>query len=247
MRTFGIIGYPLSHSFSQRYFAEKFKREGIDDAVFLQFPIQHIDELPQVLQQQDHLQGIAVTIPYKKAVLRYLHKTTEAVQLMNACNCIRVTEGKLYGYNTDVTGFEQSFTPYLQPHHTRALILGTGGAAAAVEYVLKKLHISYQSVSREPKENCLVYEQLDATILEASTVIINTTPLGTFPNTEECPAIPYQLLSSRHYLFDLVYNPPETQFLRLGKAQGAIVKNGYDMLTIQAEENWQIWNGQFPI
>jgi shikimate dehydrogenase len=242
MRIFGIIGYPLSHSFSQKYFKEKFEKEGIVDADFLQFPIEHIDALNDVLKRHNTLQGFAITIPYKKSVLQFLHQSTDAVKQMGACNCVRIKDGKLYGYNTDVVGFEKSFTPLLQPHHTKALILGTGGAAAAVEFTLHKLNIPYRFVSRTKSGNNYTYNELNEDIMKEYSIIINSTPLGTFPKVDEAPEIPYSLLSSQHYLFDLVYNPAETKFLRLGKQQGATVKNGYDMLIIQAEENWRIWN-----
>ncbi|MBN9299270.1 MAG: shikimate dehydrogenase [Filimonas sp.] len=242
MRVFGIIGYPLTHSFSQKYFTEKFEQEHISDATFLQFPIENIDALSGVLLDHPNLKGFAVTIPHKKSVLQFLHDATDAVQEMGAANCILLKDGKLYGYNTDVVGFEKSFAPLLQPHHTKALILGTGGAAAAVEYTLRKQGITYKFVSRTKSEDNLTYDELNEEVMQAYTVVINTTPLGTFPKVDEAAAIPYHLLTPRHYLFDLVYNPAETKFLRLGKEQGAVVKNGHDMLIIQAEENWKIWN-----
>jgi len=244
MRTFGIIGFPLSHSFSQRYFTQKFERENIRDAVFKNYAVESVDALSNVLATETTLKGLAVTIPYKKAVLSCLHTATEAVQQMGACNCIRVSEGKLYGYNTDVIGFEESFKNHLRPYHTKALILGSGGAAAAVEYVLRKLNIDYLVVSRKalPEKNNIDYKAVNADLIQQYTVIINSTPLGTYPNIDEAPELPYHLLTPQHYLFDLVYNPPLTKFLKLGQAQGAIIQNGYDMLTIQAEHNWRIWN-----
>ncbi len=162
---------------------------------------------------------------------------------MGACNCIKVDKNKLYGYNTDVVGFEKSFITHWQPHHTHALILGSGGASAAVEFVLKKLNIMYQIVSRSGTSNGMIrYENITEEVMKEYSVIINCTPLGTYPKVDEAPPIPYHLLSPKHYLFDLVYNPPLTRFLSLGKEQGAAIQNGYDMLTIQAEENWKIWN-----
>lgn len=248
MRTYGIIGYPLSHSFSQRYFTHKFEQEGIGDAVFKNFAIQSIDALQQLLDSEPNLQGLAVTIPYKKAVLPYLHYTSGAVQQMGACNCIRIREGKLYGHNTDVLGFEESFIQQLAPHHSHALVLGSGGAAAAVEHVLRKLNIDYYIVSRraDTGKNILGYADLNKELVNKHTVIINCTPLGTYPNVDDAPDIPYHLLTPRHYLFDLVYNPPLTKFLSLGQAQGAAIQNGYDMLTIQAGYNWNIWNDVYP-
>src|SRR4051812_38347611 len=244
MRTFGIIGFPLSHSFSQRYFTQKFEQEGITDAVFKNYAIKDIDELENVLASEPTLQGLAVTIPYKKAILPFLNTATDAVEQMGACNCIRIKDFNLTGYNTDIIGFEESFKTYLQSQHTKALVLGSGGAAAAVEYVLRKRGIEYHVVSRRalPEKNIIDYNAVDADLLQQYTVIINCTPLGTYPNVDEAPELPYQLLTSQHYLFDLVYNPPLTKFLALGQAQGATIKNGYDMLTIQAEHNWRIWN-----
>ena len=192
--------------------------------------------------QDENLKGIAVTIPYKKAVIDFLDETDDVVKQIGACNCIQIKNKKLKGYNTDVVGFEKSFTPLLQSHHQQALILGTGGASSAVEYVLRKLNIPFRFVSRQKKENCFVYDELNEEIFQSYQIIINTSPVGTFPNIEEAPNIPYQFINQQHYLYDLVYNPAATKFLILGKANGAIVKNGYDMLVLQAEENWKIWN-----
>ena len=243
MRTFGIIGFPLSHSFSQKYFSQKFLDEYISDALFLNFPIDVIESLPKLLTSVSKLKGLAVTIPYKKQVIPFLHSVTDAVKVIGACNCVKVVDGKLYGFNTDVVGFEKSFVTHLQPHHTHALVLGSGGAAAAVEFVLKKLRIDYKIVSRNgASEGMMRYEELTEEIIKKYTVIINTTPLGTYPKVEEAPVIPYHLLTPKHYLFDLVYNPEKTEFLALGEERGAVIQNGYDMLTIQAEENWRIWN-----
>ncbi len=242
MRAFGIIGFPLSHSFSQKYFTQKFLDEYIQDALFLNFPIDTIDTLPKLLHSVSNLKGLAVTIPYKKEVLRFLETATEEVKQMGACNCIKVIDGKLYGFNTDVVGFEKSFIVHLQPHHKQALVLGSGGAAAAVEFVLKKLRIDYKIVSRTANTGKIGYEDINEEVMERHTVIINCTPLGTYPNVDEAPAIPYHLLTPNYYLFDLVYNPAKTKFLALGEERGAATQNGYDMLTIQAEENWRIWN-----
>jgi len=244
MRLFALIGYPLSHSFSEKYFTEKFIREQITDATFKLFPIETIELLPQMIQSNGNLNGFAITIPHKKTIIPYLYSKTDAVKKMGACNCVRIIDGKLYGHNTDVIGFEQSFIQYLQPNHTKALVLGTGGASAAVEFVLQKLAIDYVLVSRTKNiaQNILSYADINDAIMKEYSVIINTTPLGTFPNVDEAPAIPYELISSQHYLFDLVYNPAETKFLQLGKLAGATTKNGYDMLVLQADENWKIWN-----
>ncbi|RFM26129.1 shikimate dehydrogenase family protein [Deminuibacter soli] len=242
MRTFGIIGFPLSHSFSQKYFTEKFAAEGITDAVFNAYPMEHIAQLTQLLESEQTLEGFCITIPHKRNVLPWLSHVSPAAEQMNACNCVRVKGGRLFGYNTDCTGFQRSFTPQLQSHHTQALILGTGGAAAAIEYTLKQLGMPYKYVSRTPHENYLTYDMLTADIMAAYLVIINCTPLGTYPDVETAPPIPYELVTPQHYLYDVVYNPPLTRFLQHGTEKGAVVKNGYDMLTIQAEENWKIWN-----
>jgi len=242
IREYGLIGYPLTHSFSQKYFTEKFERESIADAVFHAFSIPSIEELPQLLETHPQLVGFCITIPYKRDVIKYLHETTDAVKTMNACNCVCINDGKLYGYNTDVTGFENSFIKLLKPHHTKALILGTGGAASAVEYALHKLKIDYKFVSRSKSNYSFTYEELDEKVISAYTVIINCSPVGTYPNTDAAPAIPYHLLTSQHYLFDLVYNPAKTKFLALGEEQGAAIQNGYEMLVLQAEENWKLWN-----
>ncbi|MFP5040505.1 shikimate dehydrogenase family protein [Parasediminibacterium sp. JCM 36343] len=241
-RLFAIIGFPLTHSFSERYFTDKFIREGITDALFNSFSIEDIDSLHHIVATHTNLHGFAITIPHKKNVLAFLNEATTDVQQMGASNCVRIKDGKLSGFNTDVVGFEQSFIKKLQAHHRKALILGSGGAAAAVEFVLKKLGIVYQFVSRKKGADNLTYSELTPEVMEDYTVIINTTPLGTFPKIDDAAAIPYTLLTDKHYLFDLVYNPAETKFLRLGKEQGAATENGYEMLVIQAEENWKIWN-----
>ncbi len=244
MREYGLIGYHLSHSFSQKYFTEKFKKEEIGDAEFHAFAIPSIADLPQLLSEHPLLKGFAITIPYKKSVIHYLDEISDTVKATQACNCVKINVGKLSGFNTDVAGFERSFMPHLLPHHKKALILGTGGAAAAVQYVLQKLQIDYCFVSRnnEKEKGILTYADLNAAVIKEYTVIINCTPSGTYPKIEDAPDIPYDLLTPEHYLFDLVYNPALTKFLKSGAAHKAIIQNGYDMLVIQAEENWKIWN-----
>jgi shikimate dehydrogenase len=241
MQSFGLIGYPLSHSFSKRYFDEKFVKEGWHDILFNNYSIEHIDLLHEILQDEN-LKGLAVTIPYKKSVIPFLNGMDAVVKEIEACNCIKINDGKLFGYNTDVIGFEQSFAKHLLPKHKQALVLGTGGASAAVEFVLKKLHIPFQFVSRKKSANSFLYEELNEEIMNEHQIIINTSPLGMYPNVSEVPAIPYQFISAQHYLFDLIYNPAETKFLQEGKLKGATIKNGYEMLEFQAEENWKIWN-----
>lgn len=243
MRLFGLIGYPLSHSFSEKYFTEKFEKEGLANYRYKLFPLDTIDQLPALLQDNPDLEGLNVTIPYKKQVLAYLDSSEHIPEALNACNCIRISQGKLSGYNTDWIGFEQSLTPLLQPHHTKALILGNGGATAAVSFALKKLGIAFNIVSRSMHAgSTLTYDELDETIIKGNTLIINTTPLGMYPHTDNCPAIPYQYITSAHLLYDLLYNPAKTLFLQKGEERGAKTKNGEEMLVLQAEGSWNIWN-----
>ncbi len=242
MRTFGLIGNPLTHSFSKKYFTEKFEKENISGCRYELYPLKHIEQLPALLQQVPDLVGLNVTIPYKEQVIAYLDKQSPAVQQIKACNCIHIVDGRLIGFNTDVLGFQQSLQQQLQPHHTHALILGTGGAAKAVAFALQQLQLSYRFVSRKTSDHTIGYNDLSALVMQQHTLIINTTPLGTYPNIQEAPAIPYQLLTSQHHLYDLVYNPSETLFLQQGKHYGAQIQNGADMLVIQAEESWKIWN-----
>ena len=244
MRLFGLIGFPLSHSFSKNYFSKKFIEEGITDCRYELFPLASIKELPALLQDNPGLKGLNVTIPYKREVLAFL-TDNNLPKGLDACNCININNGKLTGYNTDVAGFEKSFVIKLKAHHTSALVLGTGGAAAAVIFVLKKLGIDYKVVSRKHQAGVdFTYSELNEKIITEVPVIINTTPLGTYPKVEEYPLLPYQFLSEKHYLFDLVYNPAITSFLRKGEEQGAQIQNGYDMLVFQAEEAWRIWNSK---
>ena len=242
MKVYGIIGYPLGHSFSQKYFTEKFIKEAIPDCSYQVFPLQTVAGLKDLIAANPQLYGLNITIPHKQTVVNLLDDISHLPQHLNACNCIKIEEGKLTGYNTDVIGFEQSLLPQLKNHHTHALILGNGGAAEAVKFVLAKLHIPYKVVSRKLHNSAdIIYGNLDENIIAANTLIINTTPLGTFPNTGECPDIPYQYITAQHLLYDLVYNPSKTLFLKKGEEHGAAIKNGYDMLVLQAEESWKIW------
>jgi len=243
MRKYGLIGYPLTHSFSQRFFTEKFEREGISGAMYSNFSLAGMDELSAILADPE-LRGLNVTIPYKEQVIPYLHGQSPVVAEIGACNCIRIEGGKLIGHNTDVVGFEQSLARKLGDHHRQALVLGTGGAAKAVEYVLRKLGIAYRLVTRRPRPDTgdMGYEQVDAGVLAEHTLVINTSPVGMYPKTEEMPALPYEALTPRHYLFDLIYNPARTRFLQQGEERGAVVENGYNMLILQAEESWRIWS-----
>lgn len=243
MRLFGLIGYPLSHSFSKRYFTGKFEREDIQDCRYELFPISDIGLLPALLKEHPGLEGLNVTIPYKQAVLPFLHDKSGLPEGVAACNTIRIREGRLYGYNTDVIGFEQTLLPLLRPRAQEALVLGSGGATEAVLYVLRRLSIPYRVVSRTLKAGSdLTYDRLTPEMISAVSLIINTTPLGTAPAVHECPPIPYEALSEKHLLYDLVYNPAETEFMRRGRLQGAAVTNGYAMLVGQAEAAWAIWN-----
>lgn len=243
MRKFGLIGFPLSHSFSQRYFSEKFEKEGIADCAYANFSLPEIGELAVVLADRE-LCGLNVTIPYKEQVVPFLNQLDLVVRETGACNCIRIEGGNLTGYNTDVVGFGQSLVRRLESHHRQALVLGAGGAAKAVEWVLRKLGIEYRLVTRRPRAGTgdLGYEEVDAELLEGTTLIVNTTPLGMYPRVEECPQLPYAALTPRHYLFDLIYNPVRTLFLQKGEERGAVVENGLEMLVLQAEESWRIWN-----
>jgi shikimate dehydrogenase len=242
MRLFGLIGYPLGHSFSKKYFTEKFVREGIHDAAYELFPIDTIEAFPGLWTSYPALAGMNVTIPYKEAVIPFLDECSEVVRQTGACNCIQKVDGKLVGHNTDVIGFERTLQDHLLPHHTRALVLGTGGAAKAVVYVLQKLGISICYVSRNAGAGQLGYADLDARVISGYPLIINTTPLGMYPAVNQCPPIPYEGIGPGHLLIDLVYNPPLTLFLEQGRQRGAVTCNGEKMLVIQAEESWKIWN-----
>lgn len=244
MRKFGIIGRSLSHSFSPAYFAEKFFREGLTGYAYNAYPLADIDELPALLKANPDLVGLNVTIPYKKAVLSYLNKSTPAVREAGACNCIQISNGQLEGHNTDVIGFEQSLTPLLSDVHTHALILGTGGAASAVAYVLTRMGIDFLTVTRKLLviEKHITYAQLTGEILKTHKLIINTTPVGMEPHVDECPDISYEQVGPQHLLYDLIYNPAETLFLAKGRDKGASIKNGLEMLQLQAEASWKIWN-----
>jgi len=242
MRLFGLIGYPLSHSFSQKYFTEKFERENIDGCKYSNFPITSIDQLRSVLSENTGLEGLNVTIPYKEKVISYLDEMSDVVKAIGACNCIKIKNGNLTGYSTDAPGFERSFIQNIKPWHTQALVLGTGGASKAVQYVLSKIKMPFLVVSRTPAEKEISYDKINETLIGHYKVIINTTPLGMQPHTESYPSLPYASLTKEHYLYDLIYNPSKTAFLELGEQRGATIQNGYDMLIYQAEESWQIWN-----
>ena len=242
MKRYGLIGYPLTHSLSEQYFTQKFIQEGIKDCVYERFSMPSIDDLHEILNSHLDLRGFNITIPYKKEVLAFLTERSKAVEEVGACNCVKIESGKLIGYNTDVIGFENSLIPFLKPIHNRALVLGTGGAALAIVYVLQKLGIEFSYVSRTATIGQFSYNDLDASVMASHTLIINTTPLGMFPNIEDCPAIPYDLLTPEHHLFDLTYNPAASTFLTKGKQMGTTIQNGQQMFVEQAEQSWRIWN-----
>lgn len=246
MQKYGLIGYPLGHSFSKNFFNQKFESEHID-AQYINFEIPSIKDFKDVLKFNPDLHGLNVTIPYKEQVIPYLDDLDEDARLIGAVNVIKFARGflgktKLIGYNSDVIGFRRSIEPLLTDSHRRALILGTGGASKAVFHGLKQVGVESTFVSRTAKEGCITYADLTREMMDRYTVIVNTTPLGMFPNVDSCPDIPYEWLTPNHLLYDLLYNPDETLFMRRGKERGAVVKNGLEMLLLQAFAAWEIWN-----
>ncbi len=246
MRTFGLIGYPLSHSFSKKFFSDKFEKENIDGCSYELFPIENAGLIISLINENPSLCGLNVTIPHKLAVMPFIDELDDAAVDIGAVNCIAIRREHdsvvLKGYNTDAYGFAESLKPLLEKHHQKALIFGDGGAAKAVKYVLKQLEIPYQVVARKHTPNTIHYDEVTAPILEEYKLLINTTPLGMLPDLGSSPPIPYQHLTSAHLAYDLVYNPEETLFLRESKKQGAKIKNGLEMLYLQAERSWYIWN-----
>lgn len=246
MRTFGLIGYPLSHSFSKKFFTEKFQRESINDCRYELFPIESASQMSELINNDPSLSGLNVTIPHKLQVIPYLNEVDEAADKIGAVNCIAIdqsgTSPVLKGYNTDAFGFSESLKPLLENHHRKALVFGDGGAAKAVKYVLDTLNIPYLLVTRKAAPGSILYEEVDEKLLHEHQLLINTTPLGMSPNISTAPAIPYQFLNSNHLAYDLVYNPEETLFLTQAKDHGAKIKNGLEMLYLQAERSWYYWN-----
>jgi shikimate dehydrogenase len=248
MKTYGLLGYPLGHSFSKKYFTEKFKNEGLDDHEYINFELDSINRFPEIFDYQHEVFGLNCTIPYKQQVMQYLDDIDDEafeVGAVNTIKFIREESGRveLVGYNTDIIGFEKSLMPMLDGMHKKALILGTGGASQAVKHVLKKNGIDFISATiEELRENEISYGDITPEIISEYKLIINATPLGTFPNTDACPDIPYGAITSGHVLFDLVYNPEITLFMSKGLEKGASVKNGLEMLHGQAEAAWKIWN-----
>lgn len=250
----GLIGKDLTHSFSGRYFSDKFVKESVAELFeYNLFELPSVGLLPDLIDEHPDLAGFNVTIPYKESILPFLDFIHQEAAEIGAVNTVVVERhqnaGKkflLKGYNTDAPGFEDSLRPLLKQWHNKALVLGTGGAARAVCHVLKKLNIEILQISRQPRDvSVKSYQEIDLQIINDYLLIINTTPLGTYPNVNECPDLPYQLISEKHLLYDLVYNPPESLFLQKGKSQGAVIKNGYEMLVKQAELSWKIWNDSF--
>lgn len=243
MSKFGLIGKNIGYSFSKNYFTQKFSDENLQHS-YHNFDIESIEHFKEIIKNNPTVKGLNVTIPYKEIVIPYLTHLSEIASKIGAVNTIKITEqGELKGYNTDYFGFTEALKPILKAHHKRALILGTGGASKAVAYALQTLNIPYSFVSRNHAEhNNFTYNELTQPIIEQHTIIVNCTPLGTHPNTDVCPAIPYQYIGKYHLLYDLIYNPSETLFLSKGKQQGAQILNGLPMLQYQAEKAWEIWN-----
>lgn len=247
MDKYGLIGYPLGHSFSKNYFNDRFQHEGID-AEYVNFEIPTVHDVPDIVENNPTLRGFNVTIPYKEKVMDYLDELTPnamAIKAVNVVKVMRTRDGKNYrliGHNTDVLGFTQSLEGMLEPHHKKALVLGTGGASKAICHGLTMLGIDYQLVSRIESETAICYGQLTPEVMKEHTVIVNTTPVGMYPHTNRCPDIPYDQLTSHHLLYDVIYNPDTTLFMRKGADKGAVVKNGLEMLLLQAMAAWEIWN-----
>lgn len=239
--TFGLIGKNIPYSFSKAYFTTKFSALGLHDCSYENFDLPDIDAFPTLLKNNPNLKGLNVTIPYKEAIIPYLDGIDSVAGKIGAVNTIKFEKKGLVGYNTDIYGFLISLEPHLKTHHQKAFILGTGGASKAVAHVLSGLGITYLFVARQPVDNQLSYDELDQSKMEAHTLIVNCTPLGTYPNIEDKPKIPYQFLTGNHLLFDLIYNPEKTSFLLEGEKRGASICNGQNMLELQAEKAYEIW------
>lgn len=238
MNLFGLIGKNISYSFSAKFFTEKFKTENIENHFYEIFDLNEISEVEKTFQIQG-LKGCNVTIPYKEQIIPFLDELDADAAKIGAVNCIKINNGFKKGFNTDAVGFEKSIQPLLNSNHKKALILGDGGAAKAVKFVLEKLDIPYKTVTRSGN---FTYSELSSEIIQNHQIIINCTPVGTFPDVENAPEIPYDFLTSQHLLYDLIYNPEKTKFLLLGEEKGAKIKNGHEMLVLQAEKSWEIWN-----
>lgn len=241
MTKYGIIGNPLGHSFSKGFFTEKFAREGID-AEYLNFQISEIGKLTEVLRENPELRGINVTLPYKTEIIPFLDELSDEAREIGAVNVVQIRNGHLKGFNSDIIGFTRSIQPLLKPHHQKALILGTGGASRAIRVGLTRLGLEWKYVSRTPHEGMITYEDITAETLREYEVIVNCSPVGMFPKVDGCPVIPYEFLTPDNLLYDLVYNPETTLFMKKGALQGAVVKNGLEMLHLQAIASWEFWN-----
>ncbi|MBC7605509.1 MAG: shikimate dehydrogenase [Burkholderiales bacterium] len=242
-KLYGLIGNNISYSFSKKYFTERFEKDNAFHCHYQNFDIPNIEEFRDVVKNYPQLSGLNVTIPYKEAICPYLDKISNKATQIGAVNVIRFTKkGKLKGYNSDYYGFKKSLVALLKPHHKNALILGTGGASKAVAFALETLDIVFTFVSRENTENAIDYSRINATTFDNYQIIINCTPLGTSPNVKECPPIPCEYFTENHIAYDLIYNPEETEFLKNARKKGAITKNGLEMLVLQAERAWKIWN-----
>jgi shikimate dehydrogenase len=242
MKKFGLIGYPLSHSFSKSFFDKKFDRENILDAEYQNYPLEKIEDFPALIENIKDLKGLNVTTPYKESIIPYLTELDDTAKAIGAVNTIKFIDGKLIGYNTDAWGFAKSLLGMAHADMKTAIIIGDGGAAKAVKYVLGRIGISYKTVNRTKKENSLTFEELNNELISSTKLFIQTTPVGTFPNVNEMPPIPMNTINSSHKAIDLIYNPEETLFLKSMKEKGASTKNGMEMLHAQALEAWKIWN-----
>ncbi len=248
MKTYGLIGYRLGYSFSKGFFTDKFEREGLKEHEYVNFELNTISEFPSIFKKNDHIAGLNCTIPYKQEIMPYLDEVDEEATQVGAINTVKIIRSadqtKLKGFNTDIYGFENSLMPMLNKKHKKALILGTGGASKAIKHILDKNDIDYLSASIDEElfDKEIRYEQIDAALLKEYLIIIHATPLGTFPKVDNCPSIPYEHITSDHVLFDLVYNPELTLFLKKGLEKGASIKNGLEMLHLQAIKAWEVWN-----
>jgi shikimate dehydrogenase len=243
MKLFGLIGKNISYSFSKKYFTDKFSNSLFENCEYENFDIQSIEEFKKIITDNPNLKGLNVTIPYKETVIPFLDELSEKATKIGAVNVIRFKKnGKLKGYNSDWYGFKKTLLPLLQPFHKKALILGTGGASKAIAFALDELDIKYAFVSREANGNTIDYNLINATTFDNYQIIINCTPVGTSPEVDKCPELPYEFFTKNHIAFDLIYNPEKTLFLQKAKKQGAVTKNGMEMLAFQAEKSWEIWN-----
>jgi len=243
MKTFGLIGKSLAHSFSKKYFEEKFLKENINGVAYHNFELPEISQINKILEEHKNIRGFNITNPYKEEILPFLNEISEEAKSIGAVNCVKVKDGTLIGYNTDAFGFATSIKPFLEPAHGKALVLGSGGAAKAVAYALEKTGVEVYFVSRKKLQGRYFgYDQLNEIVFKGFKLIVNTTPLGMYPNEKDCPDLPFEWINESHFCYDLIYNPAETVFLEKSRKQGAKTMNGYGMLQLQAEKSWEIWN-----